>query len=264
MKKNILILKQISKCIQKKMVLNQFYMDIQDGEIVNLIGMEDSGKEDVFSILSGREKIDSGEVIFNQKSYVQMSQKIVEHAGGIFFIDNDEPMVTDLSVAENLYIVEKMNYFKRSVSRKKMEMQAKFVFAKFDIDIAPGKKVGDLNSFEQRILRILRAYVKRAKLIVINDLMDDYLWKRMDKIIKILNQIKKEGTSILWINSYPDKITEISDKTYVIRQGKNVTTFYKGEYEKKKILNYMTGSSDTMEKDLKHSLKKRYAFEVKD
>ena len=46
MKKNILILKQICKCIQKKTVLNQFYMNIQNGEIVNLIGMEDSGKED--------------------------------------------------------------------------------------------------------------------------------------------------------------------------------------------------------------------------
>ena len=264
MKKNILILKQICKCIQKKTVLNQFYMNIQNGEIVNLIGMEDSGKEDVFSILFGQEKIDSGEIVFNRRSYTQMSQRIVEHAGGIFFINNDEPMVAELSVAENLYIVEKMNYFKRSVSRKKMETQAQFVFAKFGIDIAPGKKVGELNAFEQRILRVLRAYVKRAKLIVINDLMDDYLWQRMDKIIRILNQIKEEGTSILWINSYPDKITEIADKTYVIRQGKNVTTFYKGEYEKEKILNCMTGSANTAEKDLKHSLKNTYAFEVRD
>lgn len=119
MKKNILILKQICKCIQKKTVLNQFYMNIQNGEIVNLIGMEDSGKEDVFSILFGQEKIDSGEIVFNRRSYTQMSQRIVEHAGGIFFINNDEPMVAELSVAENLYIVEKMNYFKRSVSRKR-------------------------------------------------------------------------------------------------------------------------------------------------
>lgn len=84
MKKNILILKQICKCIQKKTVLNQFYMNIQNGEIVNLIGMEDSGKEDVFSILFGQEKIDSGEIVFNRRSYTQMSQRIVEHAGGIF------------------------------------------------------------------------------------------------------------------------------------------------------------------------------------
>ena len=118
------------------------YMNIQNGEIVNLIGMEDSGKEDVFSILFGQEKIDSGEIVFNRRSYTQMSQRIVEHAGGIFFINNDEPMVAELSVAENLYIVEKMNYFKRSVSRKKMETQAQFVFAKFGIDIAPGKKSG--------------------------------------------------------------------------------------------------------------------------
>ena len=157
MKKNILILKQICKCIQKKTVLNQFYMNIQNGEIVNLIGMEDSGKEDVFSILFGQEKIDSGEIVFNRRSYTQMSQRIVEHAGGIFFINNDEPMVAELSVAENLYIVEKMNYFKRSVSRKKMETQAQFVFAKFGIDIAPGKKVGELNAFEQSTAGICQA-----------------------------------------------------------------------------------------------------------
>lgn len=156
-------------------------------------------------------------------------------------------MVAELSVAENLYIVEKMNYFKRSVSRKRWRHRRSLSLPN-SVSTLRQEKVGELNAFEQRILRVLRAYVKRAKLIVINDLMDDYLWQRMDKIIRILNQIKEEGTSILWINSYPDKITEIADKTYVIRQGKNVTTFYKGEYEKEKILNCMTGSANTAEK----------------
>ena len=89
MKKNILILKQICKCIQKKTVLNQFYMNIQNGEIVNLIGMEDSGKEDVFSILFGQEKIDSGEIVFNRRSYTQMSQRTSAEDAGVRFISYD-------------------------------------------------------------------------------------------------------------------------------------------------------------------------------
>ncbi len=64
--------------------------------------------------------------------------------------------------------------------------------------------------------------------------MDDYLWQRMDKIIRILNQIKEEGTSILWINSYPDQITEIADKTLCDPAGEKCHHIYKGEYEKEK------------------------------
>ena len=54
--------------------------------------------------------------------------------------------------------------------------------------------------------------MKRAKLIVVDDILDDYSLDKIHQILEILNLFKKEGISILWINNYPDSITEAADK----------------------------------------------------
>ena len=62
-------LRRIVKEKVGNLILNQFSLEILSGEIVNLIGLEGSGKEELFSILSGKEEIDSGEIYFLGKEY---------------------------------------------------------------------------------------------------------------------------------------------------------------------------------------------------
>ena len=68
MKKNVLLLKNITKEKAGSKVLDQFYVEILSGEIMNLIGLEGSGKEEIYSILFGDECADKGEVWFAGKS----------------------------------------------------------------------------------------------------------------------------------------------------------------------------------------------------
>ncbi|MDD3416895.1 MAG: ATP-binding cassette domain-containing protein [Lachnospiraceae bacterium] len=264
MKKNVLLLKKISKKYQQNQQLNQFFLDIQDAEIVNLIGLEGSGKEDIFSILFGEEKIDSGEVWFMNKKYGQNEKLPIEKTNGIFFIDNNELMIPELSVAENLYIVEKKNYFQMSVPKKKMEQQAKQLLAKFNLDISPVQKAKTLKVFDHGILRLIRAYAKRARLIVINDILDDASYDRTNQLIELLNQFKTEGISILWMNSYPDAITEIADRVVAIRQGKNISTFYHKDLDKARLMDCLIGKNKPPRNDWKSYREKGIAFAMHD
>lgn len=260
MKKNILLLKKISKENHQNGLLNQFYLDVQDGEIVNLIGLEGSGKEEIFSILFGKEQVDSGEVWFLNKRWENNEKLPIEHTNGIFFIDNNELIIPDLSVAENIYIIEQVNYLQLSVSKKKMQQQARLLMEHFKVNIAPEKKAKELNAFDQCLLRLIRAYAKRAKLIVINDILDDASFDRTSQLIDILNQLKEEGISILWMNSYPDAITEIADRTVVIRQGKNIATIHHKNYDKGKVLHCLTGIQKEEKSDWVSSRQNEVAF----
>ena len=56
MKKNVLLLKNITKEKAGSKVLDQFYVEILSGEIMNLIGLEGSGKEEIYSILFGEDR----------------------------------------------------------------------------------------------------------------------------------------------------------------------------------------------------------------
>lgn len=244
MKKDILVLKKITKEKSGNKVLNQFFLSVLDGETVNLIGLDGSGKKELYSVLFGEDYADSGEIWFANKRYDNKKGLPIEKSNGIFFIENNKLIIPNLSVAENLYIIEKLNYFQLSVSRKKMEKQAKLLFERFGIEISPEKKANKLNSFERCVLRLMRAYIKRAKMVVINDILDDYSFEKRGQLIDILKRFKQEGISILWFNSYPDYITEAADKVVIIRKGRNSAVFYKGEYDREKVLACLVGKEN--------------------
>ena len=149
-----------------------------------------------------------------------------------------------MTIAENIYIIEKINYLQFCVSKKKMELQAKKMFARFGVELDPGKLARNLTRYECCLLRFMRAYVKRAKLIVIDDIFDDRSYDKSSQLIEIMNLFKKEGMSILWMNSYPDVITENADKTVVICNGRTRRMFYKNEIKRHKLLECLTGKSN--------------------
>ena len=254
MKKGVLLLKKLTKGKSENGGLNQFFLQICSGEIVNLIGLEESGKNEIYAILFGEDTADSGDVWFDGRRYEKGKGLPVEQANGIFFIGNNELIIPELSVSENMYIIEKMNYFQLSVSKKKMEQQAKKILDKFDVRIDPGKKAKRLNRCECYILRLMRAYVKRAKLIVVDDILDDCSYDEIRQIIEILSRFKKEGISIFWMNSYPDAITEVADRTVVIRDGRNSYMFYKNEYDKKRIIKTLIKNENTETEKRKKTL----------
>ena len=103
--------------------------------------------------------------------------------------------------------------------------------------------------YECYVLRLMRAYVKRARLIVVDDILEDCSFDKIDQIIGILERFKEEGVSILWINSYPDSITEISDRITIIRQGRNSMTFFKDEYDKQRLLDCLAGQKKSEESE---------------
>lgn len=244
MRKNILTLKNITKEKFGNRVLDKFYINIVSGEIINLIGLDGSGRKEIYSILSEKEKIDEGEIWFDNRLYHQYEDLPVEQVNGMFFIGNYDLIIPDMTIAENIYIIEKINYLQFCVSKKKMELQAKKMFARFGVELDPGKLARNLTRYECCLLRFMRAYVKRAKLIVIDDIFDDRSYDKSSQLIEIMNLFKKEGMSILWMNSYPDVITENADKTVVICNGRTRRMFYKNEIKRHKLLECLTGKSN--------------------
>lgn len=264
MKKNILSLVKLTKEKAGHRILDQFYMDIFGGEMVNLIGLEGSGKEEIYSILFGYETADSGEIYFLGERIGRNRKLPVERREGIFFIGNHDLIIPNLTVAENMYIVEHMSYLGLSVSAKKMEQQAQRLFEKMEINIDPGREAKNLPRYEYFLLRLMRAYVKRAKLIVIDDILDDAIFEKIYQIIEILNRFKEEGIAILWLNGYPDTVTEEADRVVVIRGGRNGEICYKKEWTKERLIRCLAGERNPFIAPRTAKYKTKIVFEAND
>lgn len=243
-------------------MLDCFYLDIHNGEIINLIGLEDSGHKELFSILMGEEKLDAGEIYLENKKILHPGEMRAERSNGIFFIGNNEQIIPALTIAENLYIVENINYWQLSVSKKVMTSQANRLFESFGIEMEAGEQAKGLTKYEKDLLRLMRAYVKRAKLIIIDDILDDRSFERSPQLARILQRFKEEGIAILWMNTYPDMISEIADKVCIIQSGKNGLVFYHDQYSKDTILKVMIGTEQKKDIHTKKHPGKEIAFEA--
>ena len=199
--------------------IHDFFLHIMSGELVGLIGTEGSGKHAIFEILTEDTPLKRGKIKFCDTVDTFYAKDYFEKAGGIFVISRMPEIVREYTVAETLFILEDVNYLSRMVSKKTMELEAEKIFNKFGIMISPKARMSDLSDIEIKVVQIIRAYIKHARLLILNDIMENAIQKDVMVLLKLLKSIAKQGMSVLWINSYPDAFNAVADKTVVIKNG---------------------------------------------
>jgi ABC-type sugar transport system ATPase subunit len=240
MRQEVLRLEHVYKNIQGYKVLDDFKLNIYKGEIISLVGLSGCGKTELGEILGSNYNFDKGRILFDEKPY-QINKKIPTEKLGIFSLYNHDILVPQLSVAENIFIIWKSNYTYITFSKKTIRNQTKLLLEEFGLNIRPDINAEELSIAEQQAVKLVKAYVKQAKLIVANDIANSYTRDEMKMITGILQKLKQSGISTLWMSNDPDDVTKIADRTVVMREGKNIKTLYPEEYNRENIMNLLVG-----------------------
>lgn len=243
--------------------IHDFFLHIMSGELVGLIGTEGSGKHAIFEILTEDTPLKRGKIKFCDTVDTFYAKDYFEKAGGIFVISRMPEIVREYTVAETLFILEDVNYLSRMVSKKTMELEAEKIFNKFGIMISPKARMSDLSDIEIKVVQIIRAYIKHARLLILNDIMENAIQKDVMVLLKLLKSIAKQGMSVLWINSYPDAFNAVADKTVVIKNGCTACVMYSDQYDEQRLLNVMSDDTESYtRKVFEHPLKGKKILQI--
>ncbi len=240
MKDEILRIEFINKSFKDTKILNDFKLNVFAGEILGLVGLSETGKTLISNILSGLEVIDSGTIYFEEKE-VKISSKSTARKLGIFNIHNKLQLVPHLSVADNIFVVRDNSLKKMLLNKKAIYNQTKKILKVIKLDIPPETVIKDLTAAEQHLIELAKAIVEDAKLIVIDDIIESYTEKEINKLKEIMFAFKENGISFLFITNKTEVLQEFADRINVLRDGKSIKTLYKGDYKRELILNLMIG-----------------------
>jgi len=200
-------------------VLWDVSFEVNEGEIVALVGANGSGKSTTLKTISGLLKPASGGMGFLDQHLDQIpAHKIISH--GIAHVPEGRRLFPEMSVRENLIMGSLTPQ-----AKVKRDETMEWIFGLFPRLREREKQLaGTLSGGEQQMLAVGRGLMALPKLIMLDEPSLGLAPILVADIFKIIQRINKEGVTVLVTEQNTKQTLEISDRGYVLENGRVVLT----------------------------------------
>lgn len=190
-------------------ILHDLSMDVEEGEIVGLIGRNGAGKTTTLKSIIGLQPPRSGEIRFKGERIDGEDPEDI-YRRGIGYIAEDRNIFADLTVRENLLVgVE---------SGKDPDFDLVFdYFPRLEERI--DQSGGTLSGGEQQMLAIARTLVSDPDVLLIDEPTEGLMPTLVDKISEIVTQLNEDGYTIFLVEQNLDLVLDAADKVYILSKG---------------------------------------------
>lgn len=191
--------------------------EVNQGEVVTLIGANGAGKTSILRTISGLVRPSSGTISFLGNEIQKVpARKIV--ADGLSQVPEGRHVFSGLTVMENL----EMGAFLRN-NREENQANLKKVFSRFPrLEERKNQDAATLSGGEQQMLAMGRALMSQPKLLLLDEPSMGLAPIFIQEIFDIIQDIQKQGTTVLLIEQNANKALAIADRGYVLETGKIV------------------------------------------
>ncbi len=115
------------------------------------------------------------------------------------------------------------------------------IFKDLDINVNPRDKVSTLSVSQMQMVEIAKAVSYNSKIIVMDEPTSSLTEKEVSHLFKIINKLRKQGISIIYISHKMEEILEISDEVTIMRDGKWIATEKASDLTMDLIIKLMVG-----------------------
>lgn len=233
-------LENISKRFNGIYALNNVSLEIKKGEVHALCGENGAGKSTLMKILTGIYTADTGKVYMDGEDVTLLSIREKQEKG-ISIVHQEIIDFPNLSVAKNIYAgIEPMTRY-GTVDEKKMSADAAALIQTLGAELDPDAIVGDLDAARRQLTMITKALAYHAKVIIMDEPNSALTDEESEKLFRIINDLKAEGISIIYISHRLEEVMRVSDRISILRDGCYEGTMETRETDIPQLIRMMVG-----------------------
>ena len=219
---NILEMQAMEKSFSGIAVLKKANFALRKGEVHALMGGNGAGKSTLMKILTGVYQRDAGTLLLNGEPR-EFATPAEAEAAGIAMIFQELSLVPTLTVAQNIFLHREPRAGMLLNDREAVR-RAREILTDLGEAIDPNARAEDLSSGAMQMVEIAKALSKNAKILVMDEPTSSLSEHETGTLFRIVERLKQNGISIVYISHRMAEIFEICDRVTVMRDGQTVLT----------------------------------------
>jgi len=200
-------------------VVQDLSFTVGAGEIVTLMGRNGAGKTTTLRALMGLVGKRAGSARFDGREFLAEPAHTRFHRG-LAYVPEDRRIVPGLTVRENLLLGVLGQPGKHDLARIVDEIAETFPRLKERL----GQEGTSLSGGEQQMLAIARAMVARPRMILLDEPSEGIMPLLVQEMFELFTRMKAQGTTLLLVEQNVELALRISDRAYIVDQGRIVHT----------------------------------------
>jgi simple sugar transport system ATP-binding protein len=219
-------MEHIDKFFGQVQALNDVSLTVRKNEIVGLLGDNGAGKSTLIKILSGALIADRGEIyLHGNRVKIRNTTDAIGH--GIETIYQDSALVTQLSIARNLFLGRELLKGPRFLNRMDqgaMDDISRILLRQVGItkEISPTTPISSLSGGERQAVAISRAMQFKSELIVLDEPTNNLGVEETQGVLRFVRNARDSGSSCIFIAHNIYHVFQVVDRIVVLRRGKKV------------------------------------------
>ena len=240
--KYILSINGMSKSFGRNKVLKHISMNVKPGTIMGLMGENGAGKSTMMKCLFGTYQKDEGTIVLDGKE-VNFSGPKDALENGVAMVHQELNQCLERSVVDNMFLGRYPKNSVGVVDEGRMKKETSDLFRKLGITVDLTQPMKKMSVSQRQMCEIAKAISYHSKVIVLDEPTSSLTAPEVEKLFKMMRQLKAQGISLIYISHKMDEIFEICDEISVLRDGSLVMTKASTETDMNELIAAMVGRS---------------------
>ena len=260
-------MKGICKSFPGVKALDHAQLRLRPGTVHALMGENGAGKSTLMKCMFGIYKMDEGELYFEGEK-VEIGDPMEALNMGIAMVHQELQPIPARTVGENIFLgrypMKKELGIIPIVDHKKMYEDTAALLKKVRMDFDPKQMLGELSVSQMQSVEIAKAVSANCKVLILDEPTSSLTQNEVEALFRIVEDLKAEGVSIVYISHKMDEILRISDEVTIMRDGQYVGTWESKELTTDLIITKMVGRELTNLYPKRENVPGEVVFEVED